>query len=177
MSFSARTGTEPKGSSGFTASPTRPQSTPMQLPPAGRQRYSEQGAPMRLPSLPTGNLPQARRASVAAVPTPVDDSMVPLEAPKQGVWFDRAPFDAATGRDIDEGDRSAQGASRGTAERQAHGIGESADADTGPQHLSYRCSMSPWAVGLLARPLRSKPVEYWCHGSCTSFEWQYSTCA
>lgn len=71
-----------------------------------------------------------------AVPTPVDDSMVPLEAPKQGVWFDRAPFDAATGRTDEEEDRSAQGPSRGAAGRQAHGIAESAEAETGAQLLS-----------------------------------------
>lgn len=85
-----------------------------------------------MPGPPESAPQHARRVSAAMAPTPVDDSMVPLEAPKQGVWFDRAPFDAATGRNLDEGERSAQEPSRGTTARQAHGVGESAEAEAGP---------------------------------------------
>lgn len=92
------------------------------------------------------NILPPRRATVAATvtpPAPVDDSMVPLEAPRQGVWFDRAPFDAATGRGIDGGDGGGApggGSNEGVGSnadrsRQAGAIGEATEANTGAYRL------------------------------------------
>jgi hypothetical protein len=139
MSFSAQTPAASKGPSAFSNTAASSQSGPVPL-----SGVPVTGSPMHTHGPPGADPQQARRTSAAAAPTPVDDSMVPLEAPKQGVWFDRGPFDAATGRTIDEGAPSAYVPSRKTApSKPAHGIGESAEAKTGIQLLcmNHTCCM------------------------------------
>jgi hypothetical protein len=117
ISFSAQTPVAPQAPSAFSDTAARSGPLP--------------GAPMNMHSQPSSS-PQQLRTCPTAVPVPVDDSMVPSEAPKQGVWFDKAPFDSETGRIIDPGASSTYVPSRRTAPAQpARGVGESTEAERG----------------------------------------------